>query len=453
MKSTDRGEDWTSITSDLPPRGSVYTIAQDHVNPKLLFVGTEFGVFFTVDEGKQWIQLKGGLPIIAVRDIALQRREHDVVLGTFGRGFYLLDDYTPLRTVSEELLQQGPVVFPVKPALRYIETSRLGGGSGRGSQGASFFAADNPSFGATFTYYLKEKITTRKEHRQEVEKQAVKQNAFPPFPTVAELRAEDEEKEPAVLLIVQDDTGATVRRIAGPRDKGFQRVAWDLRYPSCDPTSLHVPEDRPPWWRPPAGPLALPGTYTMTLCQQVDEVVTPLAEPVEFEVIPLNLATFAAEDRAEVLAFQTKVARLVRALEGAQRAAGEGLNRVEHLRQAVKDTPALEPTLLARLEDLRMRLNRINTELSGDRTLRKREDPSPLSLRERVREVMSNQLSTTSPPTETQRVAYLQAGKAFADVLKELRTLMLEDLVAVEQQLEAAGAPWTPGRFPTWEIE
>ena len=191
----------------------------------------------------------------------------------------------------------------------------------------------------------------------------------------------------------------------------------------------------------------------MTLCKQVDEVVTPLAEPVEFEVIPLNLATFAAEDRAVVLAFQKKVARLVRAVQGAQRAAGEAQNRIEHLRQAVKDTPAVDPVLLAEIESLRMRLTRINTELSGDRTLSKREDPSPLPLRQRVLEVLSNQMSTTSPPTETQRTAYLQAGAAFADVLEELRTLMLEDLVAVEQQLEAAGAPWTPGRVPTWEIE
>lgn len=453
LKSSDRGENWTSIAGDLPKRGSVYTIAQDHVNPKLLFAGTEFGAFFTVNEGKHWIQLKGGVPTIAVRDIAIQRRENDLVLGTFGRGFYILDDYTSLRTVSEELLEQGPVVFPVKPALRYIETSRLGGGSGRGSQGASFFAAPNPPFGATFTYYLKEKIATRKERRKEAEDLAAKQNIVPPYPTVEELRAEDEEKEPTVVLIVKDDSGATVRRITGPREKGIHRVAWDLRYPTTNPTSLHEAKDRPPWWRPPAGPLALPGTYTMTLCQQVDDKATPLAEPVEFEVIPLELATFAAQDRTEVLAFQNKVARLLRAVQGAQRAADEAKNRTEHLRKALADTPAADPALLARIESLRLKLNRVVTKLSGDRTLSKREEPSPLSISQRVREVMSNQLHTTSPPTETQRTAYLQAGGAFAEVLAELRTLMLEDLVALEQELEAAGAPWTPGRIPAWEIE
>ena len=126
LMSTDRGRTWTSIAGDLPERDIVYTIQQDHVNPDLLFVGTEFGAYFSLDRGEHWIRFKAGLPTIAVRDMAIQRRESDLVLGTFGRGFYILDDYSPLRQVTKERLEEGARIFPVKKALSYIEQSRLG---------------------------------------------------------------------------------------------------------------------------------------------------------------------------------------------------------------------------------------------------------------------------------------------------------------------------------------
>ncbi len=453
LMSVDRGRNWTSIAGDLPERDFVYTVAADHVNPRLLFAGTEFGAYFTADGGEQWIKLKGGMPTISVRDIAIQKREDDLVLGTFGRGIYILDDYRPLRAVSKEYLEQGSVLFPVKDALRYIETSRMGGLQGRGSQGASFYAAPNPPFGAVFTYYLKEKVTTRKGRRKEAEKKAEKEGAPVPYPTIEELRAEDEEQEPRIVLVVRDDSGEIVRRVTGPRDKGIHRVAWDLRYPASTPVELKSPADRPSWRRPPVGPLALPGTYTVTLAREVDGVMTPLVEPQPFEVVPLELATFAAKDRAEVLAFRKKVARLNRAVRGALKAAEEARTRITHIRQAVLDTPAADPALLADVHALEQRLNQFLAKLRGDRTRTKREEPAPPSIRARVQQVVSNQWQTTSAPTQTQRVAYQHAGTEFAEVLAELRTLMEMDLVQLEAKLEAAGAPWTPGRIPTWEME
>jgi photosystem II stability/assembly factor-like uncharacterized protein len=100
LKSTDRGGSWISIKGNLPANHPVLAFAEDHVNPNLLFVGTEFGVFFTIDGGQKWVQLKGGMPTISVRDLAIQKRENDLVVGTFGRSVYILDDYTPLRTLK-----------------------------------------------------------------------------------------------------------------------------------------------------------------------------------------------------------------------------------------------------------------------------------------------------------------------------------------------------------------
>jgi hypothetical protein len=121
LRTTDQGKTWTSIVGDLPENGPVLAFAEDPVNPNLLFTGTEFGVFFTIDGGKKWTQLKGGLPTIAVRDIVIQQRESDLVLATFGRGFYVLDNITPLRQIKPETVEQAVAVFPVKDALMYIE--------------------------------------------------------------------------------------------------------------------------------------------------------------------------------------------------------------------------------------------------------------------------------------------------------------------------------------------
>jgi len=446
LESTDRGTTWVSIGGDLPERGMAYAVAEDHVSPRLLFLGTEFGAYFTVDGGEKWIKLKGGMPTISVRDIAINEREDDLVLATFGRGIYILDDYSPLRLAGEEYFQAGPSIFPVKPALRYIQRSRLGGSSGRGSQGASFYTAPNPPFGAVFTYYLKEKVTTRKERRKEAEKKARKEETTPPYPTIEELRAEDEEREPSVLLLLRDDEGRTVRRITGSRSKGIHRVAWDLRYPSSAPTVVGGSGDR-------SGPLALPGTYTVTLARQVDGVIEELTEAEPFEIVPLELATFAAADRAEVLAFRKKVARLNRAVQGALRAADEAETRIAHIRQAILDTPAADLALIAQLDAVEKRLKDILLKLRGDRTRSKRREPAPASIRSRVGRVVNSQWNVTSAPTQTQRDAYRQAGEEFAGLLTELRTLMEEDLTKLEENLEDIGAPWTPGRIPQWEIE
>jgi len=450
-KSTDRGQTWTSIAGDLPERGMVWALAEDHVKPGLLFAGTEFGVFFTLDDGAKWIQLKGGMPTVAVRDLAIQQRENDLAVGTFGRGFYILDDYTPLRHVTEQVLEQDTVVFPVKNALSYIEQSRLGLPLEKAFQGDHFYSAANPAFGAVFTYYLKDKLMTRQERRHKAEKDAAEEEETSPYPSSDDLRAEDLESDPQVLLTIRDDSGAVVRRVSGSRDKGLHRVAWDLRYPSSAPTDLE-PGEPSPWGPPDAGPLALPGTYTMTLSQDVDGVITDLADPVEFNVVPLNLATFTAEDSAAVLAFSQKAARLRRAVRGALSAAGEAEGRIAHLKKAMLDTPAADAAALARIHGLKADLDQILIALRGDRSLTSRNQATPPSILGRTETIIGGQWHVTSAPTQTNIGAYTYAGEAFTAELGKLKALFGR-LEALEAELEQAGAPWTPGRLPDWAIE
>jgi hypothetical protein len=198
--------------------------------------------------------------------------------------------------------------------------------------------------------------------------------------------------------------------------------------------------------------LALPGTYTATLDREVDGEVMHLAGPEAFEVVPLELATFAAKDRAEVLSFQKKVARLQRAVRGAVRVAGEAKTRVAYARRALLNTPAADPALLVEVHGLEQRLNGLLTKLRSDQTRDKRMEPAPPSISQRVGQVVG-QWQTTAAPTQTQRDAYRYAGTEFTEVLAELRKLIEEDLKRFEDKLEDAGAPWTPGRVPRWEME
>ena len=451
FRSSDRGRTWSPISSGIPDRDIVYAILQDHVNGKLLFAGTEFGVYFSIDSGASWIRLKAGLPTIAVRDMAIQRRESDLVLGTFGRGFYVLDDYSPLRTVSRESLEAGPVLFPIKTALQYVERSALGLKNGRGWQAASYFTAPNPTYGAVFTYFLPDAIRSRKEARREREKGPLKEGKDVPFPSWDDLRAEDTERDPEVLIVVRDAAGAVVRRVPAKRRWGLHRVAWDLRHPSTKPTRLKQPENPAPWDTGPVGPLALPGTYTAEVALRVDGKTTRLTEPQTFEVVSLKLATFGAEDQAAVLAFRHRAGRLQRALSGTARVLGEIQTRIDHLRKAHGETPRADAATQALIEATQAKLTAIQIVLQGDPTTRKRNEPTARALAPRIEDITGDQNYVTSAPTQTQREVLAATETAFAQVLADVRALLEHELADLEQRMEMAGAPWTPGRLPTWE--
>jgi photosystem II stability/assembly factor-like uncharacterized protein len=442
--SRDRGRTWSSITGDLPDREIVYSLMQDHIKPELLFAGTEFGLYFTIDEGTHWIRLKGGLPTIQVRDIDIHRTENDLALATFGRGFYILDDYTPLREVSEQVLEQEAILFPPKDALRYVEMS-----SRVVDRGATFFTADNPPFGATFTYYLKDGFKTLEEQRIEAEKKAIKAGEEPKIPTYDELRTEEEQIEPKVFFTIRNADGEVVSRVDGSTKKGMHRATWNLRYPSARPVSIKKDEDRPFWMGEPVGPLAMTGTYTVTMSSTVDGVTTDLGQPQKFQVVELGINTFKADDLAEVQAFQQKVWDLERAFRGAVKWANEADGRLAHTRKALYDTPAADTALLAESQRLQTELDDIVVELSGDKTRENRNVFTPPSIAERVDRVVQSQWDTTSAPTQTMKNGYEWAADAFAIQLGRLKAFAA-DLEAFESQLEAAGAPWTPGRLPNW---
>ncbi len=452
LKSTDRGRTWSSITSNLPERGTVYALAEDHVNADLLFAGTEYGLFFTVDDGGRWTQLKGGMPVIAVRDIVLQRRENDLVAATFGRGFYILDDYSPLRRVTNEMLSSGATLFDPRDAVMYMQSSPLGL-KDKSFQGDDFYVAPNPPFGAVFTYYLADEIRTLKKERQEKERKIAEKGGDVFYPSWDELRAEDREEPPTIILTVSDQDGGVVQRIEGPVTAGFHRVAWDLRYPPSNPTELKPPPDDNPFVDRPLGPLAAPGTYTVSMARRVRGEVTPIGEAQRFEAVPLNITTLPTRDREALEAMERKTARLQRAVLGSVRAAKEAQTRLDYIEKALLDTPEADAALSEQARRIEARLKDLVTTLSGDSTIARRNEPTPPSIVERVQGIVYGHWTSTSEPTQTQREAYRIAAQQFGELLPKLKELIETDLAGLERRADAAGAPWTPGRVPRWQPE
>ncbi|HEV7797930.1 MAG TPA: hypothetical protein VGO73_07235 [Pyrinomonadaceae bacterium] len=190
--TNDYGRTWLDITGDLPTGGSSYVIREDPVNPNLLFAGTEFGVYLTIDRGRHWVQLKNNLPTVGVRAMAIQAREHDLVVGTFGRAIWITD-IAPFEQMKARTLEQPAHLFDVKPGTLF-KTRYTYGATIEELNGDMFFRAENPPFGTAVTYYLRDNV------------------------------GQD------VTLTIKDEGGRTVRTLKGPGTAGIHRLVWDLKW-------------------------------------------------------------------------------------------------------------------------------------------------------------------------------------------------------------------------------
>ena len=449
VKSTDLGRSWKSIAGNLPENGPVLGFAEDPVNPDLLFAGTEFGVFFTVDGGQKWVQLKGGLPTIPVRDVAIQARDGDLDLATFGRGFYILDDIAPLRQLKDDTLNADFVDFPLRDAWLYNEAQPFGD-RGKAHLGESFYTGDNPAFGATFTYYLKDKIKTQKEARQEEEKKAEKAGKSAVYPSDEELVKEADELAPEVIVTVSDAAGDPVRRLTGGTGAGMQRVTWDLRY--AEPTLVREKkgEGDQDFGGGSRAPLVLPGKYTVSFAKEVAGVITPLGAPQTFTVKNLAGQPVNADDREALIKFQKQVAELYRALNGTIETAKHAKDRIADLKLALLQAPQAQPALVERAGALEAQNREILRQLVGNEALGARNEPAPVDIRSRVDTILFEQSVSSSRPTGTNLEQYKVASAQLTEQLGKLRQLIQTDLAKLEQEAEAAGAPWTAGRLPVW---
>ena len=450
LMSADRGATWSSITGDLPERHLAWRLVQDHVKPELLFLGTEFGVFFSVDRGEQWMKLAGGVPNIPFRDLAIQTRENDLVGATFGRGFYILDDYTPLRDISAESLDQTAELFPVRAAWWYIPRRTLGYGR-KASQGHAFYVAPNPPFGATFTYYLKDDLQTRKQVRSESEKEIAEAGGDTPYPGWDTLREEELEEDPAVVLTVRDAEGNVVRHITGPTTKGIHRVSWSLTYPSTSPWSDgEGPGEDPPVvgaWDD--GVLAEPGTYTVHLATRVDGKLVDTGKSQSFKVVPMHDGgVLPGATTSELASFNQELETLQRSLASVRSTLGETERRLKAMTKVLDRSIADDTELAGEVRALARRIAEMREQISGNPRRALANDQGPVSISRRLSVVQLGTTYATHGPTPTHRESFDIASRALHEIKAELSDMIRTEIPAIEERLDEAGVPWTPGRIP-----
>ena len=445
LKSSDKGKTWTAITNKLPVNGTIHTIQQDNINPNLLFSGSEFGFYFSIDGGYEWIEFKTGLPTIAVRDIALQERECDLVIATFGRGLYILDDYSPLRNFKKEMLDKEGYIFPIKDANMYVQSN------GFDNQGSMYFKAPNPEFGSTFAYFVKDVPKTAKALRQEKEKALFEKGEPIPQPTITDLDAENKEIKPYLIFTITDEDGNIIKKMYKSADKGVNRITWNFTYEPInpvttlkyDPLGANIP-------RRDAGIQVMPGNYKVSLSIFAKGETRELAAPVPFICKPLNLATFPSTNLKAKYAWISEATDFSRSMYGTISYTTELVNKTNAIMQAIHETPGASPEMMKEAGRINDELNKIIFIFNGPQAKASEEElpPMDMPLTNRLSEMASASYGTSGDITTIAKDQLDILKVEFPPIMERVKRAG-QDLQNLDKQLDAIKAPWTPGRVPS----
>lgn len=437
-QSTDRGLTWSRLGSDLPERNVIWRLVQDHVDPDLLFLGTEFGIFCSVNGGDEWFQLKGGLPTISFRDLAIQRRENDLVAGSFGRSIYILDDYTCLREISEGQLKTDASIFPVRDAWWYFPRPHLSFGSKKGSQGNGHFVADNPPFGAVFTYYLPEGLHSSEEERKKKEEEIGADEDIP-FPGWDSLAMEMYSAKPEIIFEIRTTNGKMVRRIKGPVSKGFHRVAWDLRYSSSGVVDLDQPEKEPS-----TGLMAPPGEYIVEMYQVDTDKDRVLIGTQSFEVKTLHTPTLEGMPMDEVSEFWRSYEKMSQQRMALSKKLKNVENRIKATETALITSDIDNSDLFTEIKALQMAINDVDLKLNGNPAKRLPGEKTKPTIAERMSSINRGVGRSRYGPTQghLQNVEIVQ--EAMNEITRELKLLDINSMSLAERVYQQGG-PWIEG--------
>jgi len=444
FKSSDKGATWKSISSNLP-KGSVYSIEEDHIDKNLIFCGTEYGAFFSPNQGGRWKELATGLPTIAVRDITIQERENDLVLGTFGRGFYVLDDYSALRSIENSKPSETAILYPVREALSWERSSPLGL-PGKAFQGDNFYTSENLGPEAMITYYYNETYKSLKEQRSEKEKELIKGRKDAPYPNYNQLKDERNEEKAQLVFTIKNSNGTVVKKEFKTPKEGVQRFHWDLRYTLPNPIDLSSASFYNPWEPIDEGTLVEPGTYTVQMDLFQEGKMTTLVAPKPFSVKALKNTIMPAENRAAKVVFQKSVAQLEADFAAAQTIIKETNTKLRYIKAAIKRSEQSYETLTALVLAIEDKLKAINIDLYGDPVKRSLDVSQPQTPANRIGTISYEQKYSTSAPTETHKHSFEIAKKEITAIKKRVEAVYNIDIKQLEEKLIASGAGYTPGR-------
>lgn len=427
IKSTDKGQTWTSIASNLPS-GTVYVIREDHVDPDILFIGTEWGVYVTVNGGQKWVKLRNGMPTIQVKDLAIQERENDLAAATFGRGWYVLEDYSYLRDIKDaELFNKPAHIFPIKDGLEYFTASNHGG------QGELYWRNRNPRPAVTFTYYVRDGFTSLESQRKAEERKQTQAGQEITYPEQEALFAEDEEESPYLMFIIKNAEGEIMSKMKQSVRKGLSRTSWNMNY-GAGYGGFFVP----------------PGTYNVSIVKWEKGEKTELAGPVDFEVKALENTGLGAPAYQQKFNFLKEAADLYAAVNSTNTVAREIRTNLESVEQTLLAAPMDHTELVNKVKALDKQLFDLVTELSGRPLRSPRADSYPPSIRNRASFAISATSRSFDDITGAQREEYAKAKEQFDPLFVKFKEINEELWPALKRELDAAGVPWTQGRDPQY---
>jgi len=450
MRSNDKGKTWINISSTLPERGSVYSIAEDYKNPDLIFCGTEFGFYFSNDGGNNWVELTGGLPeSICIKDIAIQKDENDLVLASFGRGFFVLDDYSLFRNFKADDLKKPAMIYPIKDALVFIQSTPYGH-KGKSFQGESFYTAPNPAIGATITYYIKDEFKSIKDKRKAAEKERIKNNQSVYYPSADSLRLEDNEEAAYALLVITDEQGNEVRKIKESISKGIKRINWDGRYESTAPIDFSEPDLSNPYFTPDYGPMAVPGKYFAQLLKVYQGKSEVLCDKVSFELKTLNQNTMLMPEQMQMKQFNKELSEFRRVVLGTASYFEILKERIKYLKKAVVNSNVNSMTLLDDISKFEEKKRVLNLKLNGDESLAKREFETLNGFIGSLENIVSATWSQSLGATQTQMERLARLKVEFKSIYQEIQEAkrLVEN---IESKAESLKMPATIYRLPVWE--
>lgn len=380
-KSSDYGKTWKPlIAAGSPVRGYAHVIRQDLVNPDLLFLGTEFGLWISLDGGNQWSRYKGGdFPAVAVRDLAIHPRDNDLVIATHGRGIWIIDDITPLRALTPSTLAQDVVFMRARPTIQKLPAQ------GGWANGDAAYVGNNSSDAAVITYYLK------------------KRHIF------GDMKIE-----------VLDAAGKVVGTVPSAKRRGLSRVSWSMRLPA--PT---VPRAASAAFSANYGPRLLPGTYTVRMTKDGKVYTTPI------ELVQDPRETHSMADRQAQFALAKRIAAMLGDMSFT-------VDRINSVRSELEDRagklPAGDP-LAQRLRDASaatdaMRKKIVATKEGGMITGEER-------LRENLTDLYGNVVFYDGRPSQMELDRTNAIGRELADIAAAFDAWSAKDLAALNTQLTA----------------
>jgi photosystem II stability/assembly factor-like uncharacterized protein len=443
LKTTDLGQTWKNLSSGLPEGVQenlpVHTIIQDHVDANLLFIGTEFGIYFTNNGGDKWVKLSSGLPTICIKELDIQRRENDLALATFGRGFFILDDYTPLRFLDATTLDKEAHIFPIKQEWLYIPDRS----QGRRSRGENFWRGENKEYGAVFTYYIKDSYKTLKSKRNREEKKIMKDGGTIEYPSWDELRAEDRENKPSLIFTIRDTKNNIVRKLVKPWSKGIKRIVWDCRYPDVAPKSASTNTNND------AAFPVMPGFYTVEISKEHNGQITKLTDPEQFELKVLDNKSIPNNDYSKLTAFHKEVLDMRNTIQGANSFLSDAKSKLGIFEKTILASSA-PSTLHSQITDIDEIIYETNVMMSGDPTRKKRNARQTPSINDRMGNMLYALWFTTSEATETNKETLKLVKSQYSKVQSNLKKIN-QKFDQLRKELDKHNAPWTPGELPSWK--